>query len=682
MLQPLSVDSSQTVIFPALVSGGCLHILSEERAADPQALSEYFSRFPIDLLKIAPSHLAALQSSSRPEQLLPRRWLIVGGEVSHWDWMNRLHALASCAIFNHYGPTEATVGMSTYRVEKDQNAHGSSTVPIGRPLPNTQAFLLDRRLQPVPIGVAGELHIGGSCLARGYLNHPELTAEKFISHPFSDEAGARLYKTGDLARYLPDGNIEFLGRLDNQIKIRGFRVEPGEIEAALVQHPAVREAVIVARENPSASLRTGTQLIAYVVPKQKASSHAPELRAFLRQKLPDPLVPAFFIPLDALPRTPHGKLDRHALPTPDQARAELDETPAEPRNPIENALARIWSQLLGLKRVGVHDSFFDLGGHSLLAVEMMQRVEQVCGEKLPLSMLLEGPTIKQLAAALFKQRVEENRSLLVKVQSGGSKQPFFYLHGDWQGGGFYCLELARSLGADQPFYALTPHGVQGAAAPTTVEAMAASYIQMVRAVQPEGPYFLGGICNGAVVAFEMARQLEQQGCRVNLVLLIGAHARTVLPRRLLHGVISRLGSWLGLSPEARSRLFLGIRDFGHRVRRLFRNSRHPLNAQFRPRLSERDQEIHEVLAGALGAYVPQPYGGRVAVLWPTDERFNRERDPTLGWGRVTSQLDMELIPGGHITCVTRHLDKLAARMKAHLERAQGNGASDTAARFR
>ena len=244
MVQPLSVDSSQTMIFPALVSGGCLHVISEDRAVDPQALSGYFCRFPIDMLKIAPSHLAALQTSSHPERLLPRRVLIIGGEASRREWVEQLQTMARCAIFNHYGPTEATVGMLTYPVHTDQNGHSASTVPLGRPLPNTQAYVLDRHLYPVPIGVPGELHIGGHGLARGYLNRPELTAEKFIADPFSPESGARLYKTGDVVRYLPDGNLEFLGRTDHQVKIRGFRIEPAEVESMLGQHPAVRGVVV------------------------------------------------------------------------------------------------------------------------------------------------------------------------------------------------------------------------------------------------------------------------------------------------------------------------------------------------------------------------------------------------------------------------------------------------------
>jgi amino acid adenylation domain-containing protein len=406
MIQPLSADSSQTVIFPCLISGGCLHVISEDRASDPRALSQYFSRFPVDLLKIAPSHLAALQISSRPEPLLPRRWLVVGGEVSRWDWMERLQATASCSIFNHYGPTEATVGVLTYAVQKNQNTRSASTVPIGRPLPNTHAFLLDRHMQPVPIGLPGELHIGGDGLARGYLNRPELTAEKFVANPFSDDPQARLYKTGDLARYLPDGNIEFLGRIDDQVKIRGFRVEPGEIEALLGQHPGVRESVVIAREDSA-----GKHLAAYVVPRENETPAIGGLRRFLRSKLPESMVPSTFILLDALPRTPHGKVDRHALPPPNQGGPGPGETLVEPRNPVEKALVKIWSQVLGLERVGVHENFFDLGGHSLLATRVVSRVREYYKIELSLRSFFEAPTVAQIAG------------LIQQAKEGGAPSP-------------------------------------------------------------------------------------------------------------------------------------------------------------------------------------------------------------------------------------------------------------------
>jgi acyl carrier protein len=304
------------------------------------------------------------------------------------------------ATFNHYGPTETTVGVLVYEAGKNLHDCISSTVPIGRPLANTQAYLLDCNLQPVPIGVIGELHIGGEGLARGYLDRPEATAEKFIPNPFSAEPGARLYRTGDLGRYLADGNIEFFGRTDLQVKIRGFRIEPGEIETALRAHPAIREAVVIAREDGPGAPSTGKRLVAYVVARERPAPSLAELRSFLRQKLPEYMVPSAFMPMDAIPRTPHGKADLRALPPPDPAPAESKGVFAAPGNSIEEETAKIWAQVLGIERVGIHDNFFDLGGHSLIATRIVSRLRDAFDIELPLRSLFESPTISALAAAI------------------------------------------------------------------------------------------------------------------------------------------------------------------------------------------------------------------------------------------------------------------------------------------
>jgi amino acid adenylation domain-containing protein len=397
MVQPLAVDSSQTVIFPALVSGGCLHVIAEERAADPRLLGEYFRRWPIDLLKIAPSHLAALLHPERPEPILPRRWLVIGGEASRWDLIDRLHAIGDCAVFNHYGPTETTVGVLTYPVPREADRPPSATVPIGRPLPNVRAYLLDGHGRPVPVGVPGELYLGGRCLARGYLNRPALTAERFVPDPFGEEPGARLYQTGDLCRYLPDGAIEFLGRVDDQVKIRGFRIEPGEVEAALGRHPGVRECAVVAQQDGDAP---SPRLVAHVVREPRASPTARELRAFARERLPDHMVPSLVVFVDALPRTPHGKLDRRALPAASAASREEDDGLAAPRDAVEQAVAEIWAQVLRRERIGIQESFFDLGGDSLLATQVILRARNAFGVEVSLRAFFATPTVAALAEAI------------------------------------------------------------------------------------------------------------------------------------------------------------------------------------------------------------------------------------------------------------------------------------------
>jgi amino acid adenylation domain-containing protein len=386
----LAADLGNTMVFAALCTGGCLHVLSQERVADSKAMADYFKCHPIDCLKIVPSHLAALQTSPDSQSILPRRLLVLGGEVSRSDWVERLQAMApGCAILNHYGPTETTVGVLTYRVEEHRHAPITSTLPLGRPLANVQIYLLDQHLQPVPIGVQGELYIGGASVARCYFNRPGLTAERFIPNPFSNLPGVRIYKTGDLARHLPDGNLEFLGRLDNQVKIRGYRIEPGEIETTLVRHPAIQQAVVLAPEDTPGDKR----LVAYCVPHHGFILDIRELRSFLQTRLPDHMVPAAFVALDALPLTPNGKLDRQALPAPDQARPPLFGAFVAPRTPIEELLGSIWASVLKVETVGIHDNFFALGGHSLLALQVMSRLRNTLQLDVPLRSIFDAPTV-------------------------------------------------------------------------------------------------------------------------------------------------------------------------------------------------------------------------------------------------------------------------------------------------
>jgi len=418
MVQPLTVDSCKTVLFGALCTGGCLHVISESRALDSQLLADYLRRHRIDGLKIAPSHLAALMSGAHPEQLLPRRWLILGGEASRWDWVRELQGLApQCTIYNHYGPTEATVGMLTYRAAPNQDDPSPALVPLGQPLPNTRAYVLDRYRQPVPVGIPGELYIGGDCVARGYWRLPELTTEQFIADWFKPEPGARLYRTGDRVRLRPDGHLEFLGRLDHQVKVRGFRIELGEIEAALAKHPAVHEVVVVAWGEGSEDKR----LVAYVVAKEELASPGEQLRNYLKAKLPEFMVPSAYVVLAELPRTAHGKLDRRALPAPALARPELPNALAAPRTPVEHVVADVWAELLGITPIDIHANFFEVGGHSLLATRVIARLRDALGVDLPVRALFEAPTVTGLAAAIVQRLAEtvaheEMDSMLAEIE--------------------------------------------------------------------------------------------------------------------------------------------------------------------------------------------------------------------------------------------------------------------------
>jgi amino acid adenylation domain-containing protein len=395
-----AADLGNTAIYPALTSGGCLHILTEERAADPNAFADYAERHTIDVLKIVPSHLRALLSGTRPMRVLPRQRLVLGGEACPWDLVDEVRRLApACLVFNHYGPTETTVGATVYRIPDNGARPPAATVPIGAPLDHARAYALDRHLQIVPLWVTGELHIGGAGVARGYLADSALTQQKFIPDPWGTHTGARMYKTGDRVRMLPGGVIEFLGRIDNQVKIRGFRVELGEVEASLRRHPSVKDVAILAHDDG-----TGTRLSAFLVHRDGPRPTAAGLRAFLQEQgLPDYMIPTSFIGLEALPLTSNGKVDRQRLPT-------LLELPAshgaetEGLTEWESIVAEIWQQLLGVDQVQTRDNFYDLGGHSLMAIQVVTALERRVRVQIsPRDLVFH--TLKQFAALCASKSV-------------------------------------------------------------------------------------------------------------------------------------------------------------------------------------------------------------------------------------------------------------------------------------
>jgi acyl-coenzyme A synthetase/AMP-(fatty) acid ligase len=384
------------VLFPPLVSGGCLHPIPAAMAADGAALADYFRADPVDCLKIVPSHLAALLAAPGAEGCLPRRRLVLGGEASRADFVEEIGRLApGCEIANHYGPTETTVGALAFRVRPGAELRGSSgTLPLGRPLPGARAYVLDRWGRPLPVGVPGELFIGGAGVARGYQGRPELTGGRFVPDPFAGEPGARMYRTGDRVRWRADGEMEFLGRVDHQVKVRGFRVEPDEVESVLRAEPGVREAVVAARDDAAGEVR----LVAYLVGDVDAGA----LRESMRRCLPDYMVPAALVVLESLPLTPNGKVDRSALPAPEAGAPA--ESYVEPRTDTERALAKLWGELLGVERVGAADGFLALGGHSLLAIRLQARIHRQMGCPLGLRAVLEARTLSDMAAAVDAAR--------------------------------------------------------------------------------------------------------------------------------------------------------------------------------------------------------------------------------------------------------------------------------------
>jgi amino acid adenylation domain-containing protein len=388
-----AADLGNTVIYAALTTGGTLHVVSERRRSDPDALADYFARWPIDCLKIVPSHLNALLSASAPQHVLSCRRIVLGGEATTWQLIDRIEALSPiCEVFNHYGPTETTVGATTYSLSRQGRDAHSGTLPIGRPLPNYRVYVLGSGGTPEPIGVSGELYIGGAGVARGYLNRPAETADRFVPDPFGD-AGQRLYRTGDRVRFVPSGNLEFRGRADDQIKIRGYRVEQAEVEAVLTKCPSVRQAVVLAKVDPSGA----TRLVGYLVLKHSGAA-VEEVKQFVGDYLPDYMVPSVFVTLPALPLNRNGKVDRAALPAPKDFDARPDAV--APRTACERELAGIWSDLLHANTIGVHDNFFEIGGHSLSAMRLVSRIRQHFNIELPLLTIFETPTIAGLATQI------------------------------------------------------------------------------------------------------------------------------------------------------------------------------------------------------------------------------------------------------------------------------------------
>ncbi|MFF9350175.1 amino acid adenylation domain-containing protein [Streptomyces sp. NPDC014734] len=397
MVQPLTVDSSVTAFFPPLCTGGEVHMITRERALDAERLAEWTRRRPVDCLKIAPSHLRALQASPRFTALLPRRLLVVGGEASDWAWLRGLQRMVPhCRVFNHYGPTETTVGVLTLAVAEHMDSEWT-TAPIGVPLPNTQAHVVDRAGRPAPVGVAGELLIGGAHLARGYHRRDDLTTASFVPDTLGRRAGARLYRTGDIVRRLPDGLIEFLGRRDDQIKVRGFRVSLGEIDAALMSSGQVRQVATVVREDVPGDRR----IVAYVEPRDGEAFSADALGRHIRERLSPHMVPQAVVRLAQFPLSEHGKVNRRALPRP--AGPAPSASPPVPMNELERQVSDVWREILHVDEVGAEQSFFDVGGHSLLLVELQFRLRRAVGREIDLLDLFEYATVRAQAEYFSKR---------------------------------------------------------------------------------------------------------------------------------------------------------------------------------------------------------------------------------------------------------------------------------------
>ncbi len=555
---PLAFDASTFEIWGSLLNGATL-VVCPARQLDYAELGRLITGHGVTTLWLTAALFHEMLEHS-PAALAGVRQLLAGGDVLSPSKVRAYLELPGHGrLINGYGPTENTTFSCCCGLDRAEQVGAS--VPIGRAIAGTRVHLLDTQGSAVPSGVVGELCVGGDGLARGYHNRPELTAERFIADPFSSEPGGRLYKTGDLARRLPDGDIEFLGRIDCQVKIRGYRIELGEIEAVLGGHPGLAACSVVPKDGGGGD----KTLTAFLVTRDKASLSVASLRAWLAEKLPDYMVPSRFLVLPALPLTPNGKVDRKALERFDGAELAAGSDHVPPRTELESELAGIWKTVLRRERVGIRDNFFDLGGHSLQAVELTAEIETLLGHKLPISMLFQSPTVESLALRITEDDEAPTRGSLVPMQTKGSKPPLFFIHGG--GGDLYgCLAIARQLAPDQPAYGLQAVGVDGKTArQTSVEQMAAHYVQEIRSFQPEGPYHLAGYSVGGIFAFEVAQQLCRTGQRVAMLGLLDTYP-TRMPSLLylrfyiFHLILyllrrSRvhLRRWWKLSPDDRSR---------------------------------------------------------------------------------------------------------------------------------
>ena len=674
----LSFDAFIFELAMALANGATLYMAAKEALLPGATLHQFLQDNAITHITLPPAVLAMLPS----EPLPALQTIISAGEACSSTVVDRW---ANHQFFNAYGPTETTIWATVAQLQLGDRP------TIGYPITNTQIYLLDAHLQPVSVGVTGELYIGGDGLARGYLNRRGLTAERFIDNPFrgSGEWGMgnsdhstpdsrlptpNLYKTGDLARYCSGGSLEFLGRVDRQVKLRGHRIELGEIETVLHQHPDIQTAVVTLQEGSLGASR----LVGYLLFKQGQTATMDALYRFLRSQLPDYLIPSAFVQLEALPLTSNGKIDYAALPDTHQSNLERNSFVA-PRTTIETNLASLWGQLLRHEPIGIHDSFFDLGGDSLLAVRLMDLMQQQFDQELSLSSLLLNPTIAELAIALNPNRPSLQWSPLVPLQPKGSKPPFFCVHPIF-GVVLPYYALAQQMGLDQPFYGLQPFGIDGNPPHTRIEEMAAYYIKAIRQLQPQGPYYIGGWSFGGLVAFEMAQQLRQAGQKVALLAVLDTLAPIPANKPsfwqgckfLLTTTARSIGAFLldYLSVLASNQFNSNERAKSTKnwrgvLERAAIGSLLPQESQARvlAELTIRPMlRVFYANSQAVHYYEPQPYLDRLTLFRTPTPLAKDAPDSTLGWQQLTAvEVETHQIPGNHFTMLRKPQVKLLAQ---------------------
>jgi amino acid adenylation domain-containing protein len=652
-------DISVLEILGCLCHGRSVVLLGDTVFGDARdttyGLAALATKHHVTHFQCTPSQARILLLNPESKRLLGQlRQLILGGEVLPQDLGDTLTALVPGEVINGYGPTEVTVYSTMARVR-----HGER-ITIGRPITNVDAFILDHDSRAVPRGSIGELCLGGASVARGYLGRDDLTAERFIPNPFTGDPTQRLYRTGDLARFAASGNIEYLGRNDQQVKIRGYRIELGEIELALRGMAGVSDVVVLAFGEG-----TARYLAAFVRGDANVATEL-SLRTQLRAALPEYMVPTTFVNIDAFPLSPNGKIDRKAFREPSMLRDVNAHVP--PSDEVDATLCGIWQSILNLPRVGITDDFFTLGGHSLLAVRIFNAIEESFGVRLPLTSLFDGPTIAQLSARIRVLRSNTIRaeqftwSSVVPIQPNGSQPPFFCAAG-MGGSPMNLIHLARALGPDQPFYGLQYRGIDGFLEPhKTIRAMATEFLDDMRRIQPEGPYFLGGFSMGGVVAYEIALILQERGEQVGLVVLLDTQSPTLPMWTLRERLLAHASR---LQQEGPRYLIARTSD---RWRRKLENLRLQLSValSFRDRYATRHERVRRAGMEALDKYMPGIFAGDVmllraqSLLGPSDGIGYRMHESN-GWREfVTGRLEIEEIGMRHLEIAGERAAPLAA----------------------
>ena len=684
-------DISVWQFFAAALTGARVHIYPEEAVLEPERLLEALEEERVTVLEVVPSYLDVLveRLAERPSSLERLEYLLVTGETLSPALVERWFALSDVPMVNAYGPTEASDDITHYRMN---GAAECMTVAAGRPLRNLKVYVVDEWLNLCPVGVKGEVCVGGVGVGRGYLNDPQRTAAAFVPDPFLGAPGARMYRTGDIGSWRADGNLLLHGRKDHQVKVRGHRIELGEIEVFLERHPEVSRAVVLLQEDHN----RGKRLVAYVLPVMGKTPAPDHLRKFMLARVPEYMVPAAYCSLDSFPLTRQGKIDHKALREPEPEAETEGRVYVAPRNINESKLVDIWKEVLGQPRVGVTDDYFDLGGHSILAVSLMAKIEREFGKRIPLAQLFKNPTIEQLALALRGDQLHAQWEELVEIRRTGSKPPLFLMPGAG-GNVIYFHPLANKLSRELPVYALQAIGLDGVTPPLTrVEEIAARNVRAMRNVSPGGPYYLAGHSFGGLVAFEMSQILRRQGLEVSMLAILDTPAPVFTPApyyadwddaQWLMAVASEIGTFLGepvnvsyeelanLDPEAQlTRLAEQIRAKGPWANGTDSARLRAYLNVYKANFKTNYQPPPEVFPVPVLLFKSSESRAEDVTPAPEVEALKQD-DPAWGWGSFSSRpVRTVAVPGTHLSML---LEPHVAVLAEELERYgwEVNGAS-------